>query len=100
VTANWQSATSVLGMGGAAGDLQFSELATVNVHLFANLADRFGGSKAPRWLKGMRATVGISNLFDRRPEVRDEAGSTPLSYQPGYLDPLGRLVSFSLRKVF
>jgi hypothetical protein len=100
VTANWQSGTSVQGLGGAAGDLRFSDLATVNINLFANLADRFGGSKAPRWLKGTRATIGISNLFDRRPDVQDEAGSTPLSYQPSYLDPLGRIVSFSLRKVF
>lgn len=99
VTANWQSGTEVQGLGGA-GNLRFSSLATVNVNLFANLADRFGGREAPSWLKGTRATIGINNLFNSRPDVRDGAGSTPLSYQPAFLDPLGRFVSFSLRKLF
>lgn len=100
VTANWRSGTSVQGLGGAAGDLRFAGLATVNINLFADLADRFGGRGAPRWLKGTRATLGIANLFNTRPQVRDEAGSTPLSYQPAYLDPLGRLINVGLRKVF
>ena len=100
ITANWQSATSVQGLGESAGDLRFSSLSTVNINLFANLADRFGGINAPKWLKGTRVSLGVNNLFDSRPRVRDDLGSTPLSYQPAYLDPLGRLVNFSLRKVF
>ena len=100
VTANWQSGTDFEGQSGTGGGLRFSPFTTVNVNLFANLADRFGGASAPRWLKGTRATIGVANLFNSRPEVGDETGFTPLSYQPAYLDPLGRLVSFSLRKVF
>lgn len=100
VTINWQSGTTVRNLGGEAGDLDFSDLATVNVHLFANLADRFGGNEAPQWLKGARLTFGVTNLFGTRPQVRDMAGSTPLSYQPAYLDPVGRYVSLGLRKVF
>lgn len=100
VTARWQSGTDVRGLGGAASDLSFSDFTTVDINLFANLADRFGGTNAPKWLKGTRVSIGINNLLNTRPEVRDEAGSTPFSYQPAYLDPLGRLVNFSLRKVF
>lgn len=100
VTANWRSGTGVRGLDGAAGDLRFSDFATVNLNLFANLADRFGGAAAPEWLKGTRATIGVTNLFNARPRVRDEAGATPLSYQPAYLDPLGRFISFTLRKLF
>lgn len=104
LTATWRSGTTVRGLpagsGGTAADLSFSDQATVNVSLFANLADRFGGSRAPQWLQGMRVSIGINNLFDSRPEVRDETGATPLSYQPAYLDPLGRVVSFSVRKAF
>ncbi|MEJ8630412.1 hypothetical protein P0F65_12230 [Sphingomonas sp. I4] len=48
----------------------------------------------------MRATLGVTNLFNIRPRVRDRTGTTPLSYQPAYLDPLGRTLSFNLRKVF
>lgn len=100
VTANWRSGTTVHGLGSAAGDLRFSDFATVNLNLFANLADRFGGANAPSWLRGTRATIGVANLFNTRPRVRDDAGLTPLSYQPDYLDPLGRVVTLSLRKVF
>jgi hypothetical protein len=100
VSLDWRSGTRVRIPGGSAGDLAFSGLATVNIQLFANLADRFGGSEAPPWLKGARATFGITNLFDTRTRVRDPAGSTPLSYQPAYLDPVGRFISFGLRKIF
>ncbi|HEX8623621.1 MAG TPA: TonB-dependent receptor [Allosphingosinicella sp.] len=104
VTVKWQSGTKVSGLpagsGGTPADLSFSAHSTVNINLFANLADRFGGAKAPKWLKGTRVSIGINNLLNSRPEVEDEAGSTPLSYQPAYLDPLGRSVNFSLRKVF
>ncbi len=100
IDATWRSGTGIRGSGGAADDLRFGDFATVNLSLFANLADRFGGSAAPGWLKGMRATIGITNLFDTRPHVRDRAGMTPLSYQPVYLDPLGRTIGVNLRKVF
>lgn len=100
ITVSWQSDAEVRSAGGPAGDLAFSELTTVNLNLFANLADQFGGVNAPAWLRGSRATISITNLFNERQSVRDEAGATPITYQPAYLDPLGRVFSISLRKVF
>lgn len=100
ITATWRSGTEISGSGGAASDLRLGSFATVNLSLFANLAERFGGSRAPGWLKGTRATIGVNNLFNTRPQVRDRTGAAPLSYQPAYLDPVGRLLSFNLRKVF
>ncbi len=100
VTATWRSGTRIGGLGNAAEDLRFGDFATANLSLFANLAERFGVSAAPGWLKGTRGTIGVTNLFNTRPQVRDRAGATPLSYQPAYLDPLGRVFSFNLRKVF
>ena len=32
--------------------------------------------------------------------VRDGTGMRPLRYQPGYLDPLGRTIELSFRKLF
>jgi len=32
--------------------------------------------------------------------VRDANGVTPISYQPDYLDPTGRAVRLSIRKLF
>jgi hypothetical protein len=100
LTANWQSGATVQGPGGEAGKLKFSNLATVSINLFANLEDRFGGKSPPAWLKGMRLTLGVTNLLNSRPEVRNAMGVVPLSYDPAYLDPVGRVVSLGLRKVF
>lgn len=104
LTGNWQSGTVVRGgpdgSGGTAGDLFFSDLATVNLRLFADLGAQRGLVRRHRWLRGMRISFSVDNLFDARTRVRDAAGTTPLSYQPDYLDPLGRTVRISLRKVF
>lgn len=99
VTANWQSETRVRGLSGGASDLRFSDFGTVNISLFANLADYFRVT-SPSLIKATRISIGINNLFNSRPEVRDEAGLTPISYQPAYLDPLGRSISFNIRKIF
>ncbi|MBX9882673.1 MAG: TonB-dependent receptor [Sphingomonas sp.] len=100
LTATWRSGTEIRGFGGPDGVLRFNDYAVVNLNLFANLGERYGTSHAPGWLKGMRATLGVTNLFNTRPQVRDETGATPISYQPAYLDPLGRTLTFNLRKVF
>ncbi|WP_375404452.1 TonB-dependent receptor domain-containing protein [uncultured Sphingomonas sp.] len=100
VSAVWQSGTRVAGLDGADDDLRFSDYGTINVNLFANLADRFGGPQAPAWIKGTRISIGVANLLNERPEVRDAAGATPINYQAASLNPIGRVINFSLRKIF
>lgn len=100
VDVKWRSGSEVRGLAGAAGDLSFDSIATVNLNLFANLSERIGIDKTPGWLKGARISAGISNLFNARPQVRDANGVIPVSYQPGYLDPLGRTVNVNVRKTF
>jgi len=96
---NWKSATFVHGDGaGTTGDLRFSSLTTLNLRAFADL----GGMPkfmAKPWARGLRVSVGVNNLFDSRQRVRDANGGTPLRYQPAYLDPLGRTVSITIRKL-
>jgi hypothetical protein len=99
-SADWQSATHVRGdAGSSVGDLRFSDLTTVNLRLFANLGQMklFEGKG---WARGMRVSFSVDNLFDQRLRVRDADGATPISYQPAYLDPLGRTVKLSIRKLF
>ncbi|MDP9415031.1 MAG: TonB-dependent receptor, partial [Pseudomonadota bacterium] len=104
LTANWQSGTTVRGgpdgLGGTRGDLTFSDLTTVNLRLFANLGQQPALVRDRPWLRGTRITLAVDNLLGTRIRVRDEAGVTPLSYQPGFLDPLGRSVRISVRKLF
>jgi len=48
----------------------------------------------------MRLSLNIVNATNDRQEVRDSTGDTPLRYQAGYRDPLGRTIEIELRKVF
>jgi hypothetical protein len=101
-SANWQSGTSVAGglVPGSTGDLHFSSLATVNWRLFANLGQMPQlGQKYP-FLRGARVQLVVNNVLDSRQKVRDAAGLTPLGYQPGYVDPVGRTIRIEFRKLF
>ena len=92
---SWRAATTVRGGPGAkgeAGKLFFSDFASVNLNLFADIGGGAG------WLGGMRLSLEVDNLLDGKRRVRDGSGATPLGYQPGYLDPLGRSIRVSVRK--
>ena len=100
LSGQWQSPTTVTGgTGTTTGDLHFSGLATANLRLFADLGQQPSLVKH-RWARGMRVTLSVTNLLDSRQHVRDANGMTPLSYQPAYLDPMGRTIKVSLRKLF
>jgi outer membrane receptor protein involved in Fe transport len=92
---NWRSGTVVREGDAAVERLRFSPLMQLDLRLFADV----GGLTTAPWARGFRLSLGISNLLNDRQEVRDASGATPLSYQPAYLDPLGRTVSIGLRKL-
>lgn len=101
LSANWQSATRVNGSLGGAGDtLNFGSIGTVNLRLFADLTQRLELLKKYPWMRGMRVAIAADNLFNQRQRVTDQAGATPIAYQPGFVDPLGRSVRLTLRKLF
>ncbi|WP_221766397.1 TonB-dependent receptor plug domain-containing protein [Sphingomonas ginkgonis] len=95
---NYASGTSVI--GGPNGDLRFSPLATTDLRFFVNPGDRFDWVLKHPWLRGTQVRLDINNIFDVRQRVRDATGAVPISYQPDLLDPVGRSVSISLRKLF
>jgi hypothetical protein len=95
---NWRSGTRV--EGGANGDLRFAPLATVDLRLFANLGERFDLVSKHPWLIGSSVRLEVDNLLDSKPRVRDAAGEVPFSYQQDLLDPRGRTVTVSVRKLF
>jgi iron complex outermembrane recepter protein len=100
-SANWQSATTVRGATGLASDsLKFGSLATVDFRLFANLGGMPKLVVDHPWLRGTRVTLSVDNLFNARQRVRNAGGVTPVNYQPDLLDPLGRTIRISIRKLF
>lgn len=100
LTANWQSAAHVREPSGvSAGDLRFSSLATFNVRLFANIGQIPSVLRDHPFLFGTRLSMSVNNIFNRRQKVKDGNGITPPTYFPAQLDPLGRTVTISLRKL-
>ena len=98
ISANWRSATDVDSSTG--DDLHFSPLATFDLRLFANLGERFDLVSKHPWFRGTSLRFEVSNIFDAKPRVRNALGDVAASYQPDLLDPLGRTVSISFRKLF
>lgn len=98
ISANHRTGTEV---DSASGDrLRFSPLSTFDLRLWANLGQRFDLVAKQPWLRGSSVRFEINNIFDSKPEVRNAAGDVPFSYQPDLLDPRGRTVSISFRKLF
>jgi hypothetical protein len=100
LNAGWRSATQV-GSGDplAPDTLFFSALATVDLRVSTDF-ERFPPTRGDRWAKGARLSFTVINLFDRRQSVHDAGGVTPVAFEPGYLDPAGRLLRVGIRKVF
>ena len=80
--------------------LRFGALATVNLRLFADLGQRLELVKRQPWVRGMRVSVALDNVFNSRQLVTDPSGATPIAFQGGYLDPTGRTVRLVVRKLF
>jgi outer membrane receptor protein involved in Fe transport len=81
------------------GNLSFSGITTLNLRLFDNLGQQPSVFRRYPLLKGVRVSLAVNNLLDERVVVRNGAGATPLSYQPGYIDPVGRTIMVSFRKL-
>nr|WP_294851023.1 TonB-dependent receptor [uncultured Sphingomonas sp.] len=97
LSANWRSGTTVKG---AAGDLDFSPYATFDLRLFANLGERFDLVSKHPFLRGSSVRFEVTNIFNAKPKVRDGAGNTPVNYQPDLIEPIGRMIGISFRKLF
>jgi hypothetical protein len=96
----WRSPT-VVGSGDstAPDPIYFSSLGTADLRVFLDLG-HLPWTRSAAWAQGARASLGVTNLFDRRQMVHDADGDTPTAFEPGFLDPLGRELAFTVRKVF
>jgi outer membrane receptor protein involved in Fe transport len=93
--------THVNGTGLAgSSQLNFAPIATFDLRLFADLGRMDSVTKAVPFLKGSRLSFKVDNLFDAQQRVTDANGLVPLRYQPGYLDPRGRVFEIEFRKQF
>jgi hypothetical protein len=98
LSADWRSGTRV--DTDQAGTLKFSPLATFNLRLFANPGDRFDLVSKHPWLRGTQVRLEVQNVFNAKQHVENAAGDVPINYQPDLLDPQGRAILISFRKLF
>jgi hypothetical protein len=98
IGANWQSATNVNALTG--DNLHFSPVGTFDLRLFANPGDIPEVVVKHPWLRGTQVRFEITNVFDSKPRVHDASGIVPLNYQPDLLNPIGRTIMISFRKLF
>ncbi|MBF9150660.1 TonB-dependent receptor [Novosphingobium sp. 1Y9A] len=80
--------------------LRFDPIATFNLRLFADLGRKPKLVEKVPFLKGSRLSLSVDNLFNAQQRVTDNTGTVPLRYQPGYLDPRGRVFEIEFRKQF
>ena len=101
LSVNWQSATRVNGGTAAVPQqLNFGSLGTASVRFFFDPTARLDLLRKHPWVRGTRLTFSIDNVLDTRQRVTDQTGTVPINYQPDLLNPLGRTVRLSIRKLF
>ncbi|HEX7759782.1 MAG TPA: TonB-dependent receptor plug domain-containing protein [Caulobacteraceae bacterium] len=95
LTGTWKSGARLYGSGTTSDQITVSPLLVINVKLHAG-----GPADGPPALRGVLFSLSVDNLFDNRPQLRNASGAMPIAYQPDYMDPLGRVVRISARKLF
>ena len=111
----WKCAVVNIPFGGAKGGvicdplkMSVGELERVTRRYTAGIISTLGPDSdvpAPETLDATSARVRsidieVDNVFDTRLKVTDETGATPLGYQRDLLDPTGRTVRLTIRKLF
>lgn len=88
---------SYLAAADGPGLLTFEPLTTLNLRAFVE-GQRIAPSSP--MLRRARLGLDIGNLANRREQVRDGAGATPLAFQPVFRDAVGRTIEVDLRVTF
>ena len=97
----WKAPTTLAASGlPGTSDLRFGSTTAINLVLFMDFGQRPKLIEKVGFLKGARMSLRFENLLNSRQKVTDGSGAVPLSYQPDYLDPRGRVITLQFRKMF
>lgn len=95
----WKSGSHV--DGGTTGTrLDFSSTIVASARIFMNVGQQAQFVERFPFMRNVRVRLAIDNILNDRQQVRDQNGQTPLRYQLAYLNPVGRTISFEIRKQF
>lgn len=94
---NWESGSTVY--GSEIAQLDFDALTTLDLRVNYSFDRNIKLLAKYPFLDGSRISFGIDNIFDARQDVFGSPGTDVINYHPDILDPLGRTVSLTLRKL-
>jgi hypothetical protein len=88
--------------GGSAGQPDFHYRASMlfDLELYLEPGRLARASQPSAWMKNLKFSLDVRNLFDGYRRVTLSDGSVPPGYGRDEIDPLGRTVQFSIRKSF
>lgn len=97
----WESRSRVLDPSGQpVSNLYFADYAKFNLRTFVTPAQIPGMMGKYSWMRGLRISFTVDNVFNTRQSVTDGTGTTPFVYRSAYQDPLGRTLTLNVRKTF
>jgi hypothetical protein len=79
-----------------ASDLYFSGILKLNVSAYISVHHFL---RKAHWTSHLQLKLEVENVTDAHQHVHDRTGRLPNRFQPDYLDPLGRIVKLTLRKL-
>ncbi|WP_156811871.1 MtrB/PioB family outer membrane beta-barrel protein [Robiginitomaculum antarcticum] len=93
---------SLPGNQGRNGDLNINTLSKANLRVFYELGRKPNGRKVKRtdWRRDLRITLDVTNITNSKQSAVNGQGNIPFGYEEDALDPLGRAIMLSLRKVY
>jgi hypothetical protein len=102
VSGNWSSASRVRNSASAAaaGDFQIKPPAIFNLSFFVEPEHVLLDAEKSPWMKNVKLSLDIQNLFNGYRRVTLGDGSVPAGYSRDEVDPLGRTMRLTVRKRF
>jgi iron complex outermembrane receptor protein len=82
--------------GNPASDLSFSGIFRLNIGVYVSVHHFLPKAE---WTRHSQLKLEVENVTDAHQDVRDRNGRVPNRFQPDYLDPIGRTVKLTLRKI-
>jgi hypothetical protein len=92
----WYQASQRVRSDNPASDLHFSSLFKLNVTAALSVHHFL---RKKEWTRHLQLILEFENLTDAHVHVHDANGRVPNRFQPDYLDPIGRTVKLTLRKL-
>jgi iron complex outermembrane receptor protein len=93
----WYQGSARVRSQNPASDLYFSGIFKLNMSVYVSVHHFLPKQE---WSRHMQLKLAVENLTDAHQDVHDANGHTPNRFQPDFLDPIGRTVKLTLRKLF